>query len=104
MTTSEKEDNSDETSSNDDSNEENSSSIKYYELSNIFDLDNDYLHPRETCTLIFDSADECIKAIKLLYPNATFNLSYNMAYYCGQVCNFDDHLWELKEYRDGLNK
>ena len=68
-----------------------------------FDLDNDYLHPRETCTLIFNSADECIKAIKLLYPNATFNLSYNMAYYCVQVCNFDDHLWELKEYRDGLN-
>ena len=32
----------------------------------VFDLDNDYLHPRETCTLIFDSADECIKAIKLL--------------------------------------
>ena len=69
----------------------------------VFDLDNDYLHPRETCTLIFSSADECIKAIKLLYPNATFNLSYNMAYYCGQVCNFDDHLWELKEYRDELN-
>ena len=28
----------------------------------VFDLDNDYLHPRETCTLIFNSADECIKA------------------------------------------
>ena len=69
----------------------------------VFDLDNDYLHPRETCTLIFSSADECIKAIKFLYPNATFNLSYNMAYYCGQVCDFDDHLWELKEYRDELN-
>lgn len=69
----------------------------------VFDLDNDYLLPIETCTLIFNSADECIKAIKLLYPNATFNLSYNMAYYCGQVCNFDDHLWELKEYRDELN-
>lgn len=69
----------------------------------VFDLDNDYLLPTETCTLIFNSADECIKAIKFLYPNATFNLSYNMAYYCGQVCNFDDHLWELKEYRDELN-
>ena len=69
----------------------------------VFDLDNDYLLPIETCTLIFNSADECIKAIKFLYPNATFNLSYNMAYYCGQVCNFDDHLWELKEHRDELN-
>ena len=70
----------------------------------IFDLDNDYLQSADTCTLIFKSADDCIKAIKFLYPNATFNLSFNMTYNRGQVCDFDDHLWELKEYRNGTNK
>ena len=64
-----------------------------------FNLDNDYLLPLDTCTYIFSSADECLKAIQLLFPMATFNLSFNISQRIGQVCNFDDHLWELKEYR-----
>ena len=69
-----------------------------------YDFDNDYLLPIETCTYIFQSADDCLKAIRILFPMATFSLSFDMSQEVGQVCHFDDHLWELKEYRDGLNK
>lgn len=64
-----------------------------------FDLDNDCLSPDDKCTFVFQSADDCIKAIKHLFPNATFNLSFDLAYTTGYVEDFDDHLWELKEYR-----
>ena len=67
------------------------------------DFDNDYYLPIDECTYVFQSADECLKAIRILFPMATFSLSFDMNYNCGQVCNFDDHLWELKEYRDELN-
>lgn len=68
-----------------------------------YDFDNDYYLPVEECTYVFQSADECLKAIRILFPMATFSLSFDMSQEVGQVCHFDDHLWELKEYRDELN-
>ena len=64
-----------------------------------FDFDNDYYLPTDSCTYIFFSVDDCVKAIQLLFPMATFSLAFNLSYKIGQVCDFDDHLWELKEHR-----
>lgn len=64
-----------------------------------FDLENDYLTEDEECTFTFHSADDCIRAIQSLFPYATFSLEFDLTYESGEVVNFDDHLWELKEYR-----
>lgn len=64
-----------------------------------FDLDNDFYLPTDSCTYVFSSADECLKAIRILFPMATFFIAFDISQDVGQVSNFDDHLWELKEYR-----
>lgn len=64
-----------------------------------FDLDNDFYLPTDSCTYVFSSADECLKAIRILFPMATFSIAFDISQDVGQVSNFDDHLWELKEYR-----
>lgn len=64
-----------------------------------FDLDNDFYLPTDSCTYVFSSADECLKAIRILFPMATFSIAFDISQDVGQVSNFDGHLWELKEYR-----
>ena len=63
--------------------------IKYY-------LENDWLLDNEG-TIVFQSLDDTYKAIKSIYPLATYDIKIKDAFIT--IENFDSHLWELKEYR-----
>lgn len=64
--------------------------IKYW-------LENDWLLEEQEGTIVFESLDDTHKAIISIYPLARY--SFNMRDNFATVENFDDHLWELKEYR-----
>ena len=64
--------------------------IKYW-------LEHDWLLDEGEGTIVFESLDDAHRAIISIYPLARYSL--NMRDNFATVENFDDHLWELKEYR-----
>jgi hypothetical protein len=60
-------------------------------------LEHDWLLDEGEGTIVFESLDNALRAIISIYPLAQY--SFNMRNNFAIVENFDDHLWELKEYR-----
>ena len=64
--------------------------IKYW-------LEHDWLLDEGEGTIVFESLDDTHKAIMSIYPLAQYSLDIGDNF--ATVENFDNHLWELKEYR-----
>ena len=64
--------------------------IKYW-------LEHDWLLDEGEGTIVFESLDDTHKAIMSIYPLAQYSLDIRDNF--ATVENFDNHLWELKEYR-----
>jgi hypothetical protein len=64
--------------------------IKYW-------LEHDWLLDGDEGTIVFESLDDTHKAIMSIYPLAQYSLDVRDNF--ATVENFDNHLWELKEYR-----
>lgn len=66
-----------------------------------YGLEHDWLLDEGEGTIVFESLDDAHETIMSIYPLAKY--SFEMRDNFATVENFDDHLWELKEYRNGLN-
>jgi hypothetical protein len=64
----------------------------------IYGLEHDWLI-EDSGSIIFHSLDDAYRAIKAIYPLATYTLEVNNSYATIFIENFDNHLYELKEYR-----
>ena len=68
-----------------------------------FGMDTDWIGG-EGGTISFSSLDDAYRAIKAIYPLATYSMEIDNSHIFIHIENFDNHLYELKEYRNGLNK
>lgn len=59
--------------------------------------EHDWLLNEGEGTIVFESLDDAHRAIISIYPLARY--SFAMRDNSAIVESFDDHLWELKEYR-----
>lgn len=60
-------------------------------------LEHDWLLDEGEGTVVFSSLDDTHRTIMSIYPLATYILKMRDTF--AMVEEFDDHLWELKEYR-----
>ena len=56
-----------------------------------FNVNEDYDTPKFNCIYIFPSVSECMKAIDLLYPLATFSINVDLKYDHGYISDFKDN-------------
>ena len=56
-----------------------------------FNVNEDYDTPKFNCIYTFPSVSECVKAINLLYPLATFSINIDLKYNHGYVSNFKNN-------------
>lgn len=56
-----------------------------------FNVNEDYDTPKFNCIYIFPSVNECVKAINLLYPSATFSINVDLKYNHGYISDFKDN-------------
>lgn len=70
-----------------------------------FNVNEDYNTPKFNCVYVFPSVNECIKAINLLYPSATFSINVDLKYNHGYVSDFKDNeiKIDLKKIKYGFN-
>lgn len=69
----------------------------------LYGMDESWL-TRNEGLVYFKTLDDAYHAIKNIYPLATYSMKINNSYIHVYIENFDNHLYELKGYRNDLNK